>query len=502
MNQVPHQNDQQPLEPTIYKKSVQGRIGYSLPQYSEIKKDYLASLDPQLLRDKKARLPEVSELDVVRHYTRLSRYNYAIDTQFYPLGSCTMKYNPRINEEVAANPDWLNMHPHLPDEKVQGCLELIYTLNRYLCEITGMDDLSLQPAAGAHAEFTGLLMIKAYHTSKGKPRKKVLIPDSAHGTNPASAKICGYDVVTIKTGADGILDPKEVIPLIDDDVACLMVTNPSTIGLFEESIAQIASVLHDHGAFLYCDGANMNALVGSARVGDMGVDCLHLNLHKTFTTPHGGGGPGCGPILVKNSLVDFLPKPVISKKQDFYFRDFNRPLSVGQVRAFYGNFGMMVRALTYILEMGASGLKKVSEFAVLNANYLRAKLQDKLSLAYEQTSMHEVIFSDKFLKEIKNQWADTNQKPLKTLDVAKRLIDYGFHPPTIYFPLIVSGALMIEPTETESKQTLDQFVAAFEKILNEAVENPELIRQAPHNSPLARLDEVQAVKQPVLREVF
>lgn len=476
-------------EPTIYEISSAGRKGYSLPQ---LKVPEIAPKDvipPAYLRSQKANLPEVSEFDVVRHFTRLSQWNFSIDTTFYPLGSCTMKYNPRINEEVARFSGFAQAHPYQDEEDMQGNLQLMHELQNMLCEISGMDAATLQPAAGAHGEFTGLLMIRAYHESRGNPRKKIIIPDSAHGTNPASAAICGYQVVPLKTGKDGILQPEALKDILDDEVACLMVTNPSTIGLFESNIQQIAAMLHDKGALLYCDGANMNALMGVTRVGDMGVDCMHYNLHKTFTTPHGGGGPGAGPVVVKKILEPFLPVPLIVKRGEVYGLETKRPQSIGRVRAFFGNFGMFVRAYTYIRELGPDGIKQVCQMAVLNANYLRACLKDFLPLAYEAPSMHEAIFCDKFLKDSK----------IKTLDIAKRLIDYGFHPPTIYFPLVVSGAMMIEPTETESKQTIDAFVEAFKKVLLEVKDHPELLQAAPHHTPVRRLNEVKAVREPRLR---
>lgn len=477
-------------EPTIYEISSRGRKGYSLPRSGVDEVNPKDVIPAHLLRGQKAHLPEVSELDVVRHFTRLSQWNFSIDTNFYPLGSCTMKYNPRINEELSQLPGFALSHPYQDEESMQGNLELMHELQNYLCEISGMDACTLQPAAGAHGEFAGLLMIRAYHESKGNPRSKVIIPDSAHGTNPASVAMLGYSVVTVKTDADGILHPEAIEPLLDDEVVCLMVTNPSTIGLFEKNIQQIASMLHDKGALLYCDGANMNALMGVTRPGDMGVDCMHYNLHKTFTTPHGGGGPGSGPVVVKKILEPFLPVPVIVKDGDQYCLETKRPMSIGRVRAFFGNFGMFVRAYTYLRELGPEGLRKACEMAVLNACYLREKLKDVLPLAYQAPNMHEVIFSDKFLKGTK----------IRTLDIAKRMIDFGFHPPTIYFPLIVPGALMIEPTETENKATLDAFVDMIKVIVREVNENPEVLKQAPHASPVRRLNETQAVREPRLRE--
>ncbi|HBF14002.1 MAG TPA: aminomethyl-transferring glycine dehydrogenase subunit GcvPB [Deltaproteobacteria bacterium] len=476
-------------EPTLFEISSPGREGFSLPETQTPEVNPAEVIPQNYLRKEKAKLPEVSEFDAVRHFTRLSQWNFSIDTAFYPLGSCTMKYNPRINEEVVRLPGFALTHPYQEEEFMQGNLELMYHLQNYLCEIAGMDACTLQPAAGAHGELTGLLMIRSYHEDRGNPRKKIIIPDSAHGTNPASAAICGYQVVTMKTDKDGILHADALAPLLDEEVACLMVTNPSTIGLFEKNIQKIADRLHAKGALLYCDGANMNALMGMARVGDMGVDCMHYNLHKTFTTPHGGGGPGSGPVVVKKILEPYLPTPTIVKQGDKYHLETQCPKSIGRVRAFFGNFGMFVRAYTYIRELGPDGVKKVAQLAVLNANYLRSRLKDLLPLAYEAPSMHEVIFSDKFLKGTE----------IKTLDIAKRLLDYGFHAPTVYFPLIVPGSLMIEPTETENKATLDQFVEALRTIVHEVTANPTLLKEAPHNTPVRRLDETRAVMKPKLR---
>lgn len=479
-------------EMSLFEQSVPGRKGYSLPETGVPQVNPADVIPEKYLRKSPAKLPEVSEFDAIRHFTRISQWNYSIDTVFYPLGSCTMKYNPRINEEVARYSGFALTHPYQEEEFMQGNLRLMYELQNYLCEIAGMDFCTLQPAAGAHGEFTGLLMIRSYHESKGNARKKVIIPDSAHGTNPASAHICGYEVVTVKTGKDGILHPDTLKEVLDEEVACLMVTNPSTIGLFEKNVQQIANLLHEKGALLYCDGANMNALMGMAKVGEMGVDCMHYNLHKTFTTPHGGGGPGSGPVVVKKILEPFLPVPVIVKKGEKYHLETKRPQSIGRVRAFFGNFGMFVRAYTYIRELGPDGVKKTCQMAVLNANYLRAKLKGVLPLAYVAPSLHEVIFSDKFLK-------DTG---IKTLDIAKRLIDYGFHPPTIYFPLVVAGALMIEPTESENKATLDAFADALKKIVLEVKSNPQLLKDAPRTARVRRLDETRAVLKPKLREIL
>lgn len=480
-------------EKTIYERSKKGRQGFSLGT-QEIEGRKASDFIPKsYLRKKPAHLPELSELDVVRHYTRLSQQNYSIDTNFYPLGSCTMKYNPRVNEKVSGFDGFVNSHPLQYQYTMQGNLKLMYELAESLKAITGLSAVTLQPAAGAHGEFTALLMVRAYLTAQGNPRKKIIIPDSAHGTNPASASLCGYEVVTIKTGADGFMSLEAVKEVMDDEVACLMVTNPSTLGIFEKNLKAIADLVHGYGGFVYCDGANLNAVMGKVRMGDLGVDCMHFNLHKTFTTPHGGGGPGSGPVAVCAKLEPFLPKPVIIKQDDNKYRaDFHRPQSIGRVRAFYGNFGMFVRAYTYIREMGAEGIKAVSEKAVLNANYIRARLKNHFALPFETPTLHEVVFSEKSLKPYK----------VKTLDLAKRLLDFGYHAPTVYFPIIVSGAIMIEPTETESKETLDEFCETMIQIAQEAETNPDLLRQAPINTFRRRLDEVKAVKDPKLRVKF
>jgi len=473
-------------EPTIFERGAPGRMGYSLPSSQVQLKDPQEEIETFLLRDEDPLLPEVSELDVVRHFTRLSQWNYSIDTGLYPLGSCTMKYNPRVNEEVARMSGWAKLHPEQPVPTLQGALELMFLLQNYLAQISGMDAVSLQPAAGAQGEFTGLLMIRAYLASQGNPRKKVLIPDSAHGTNPASSAACGYEVVTLKSGPEGVLTPESVAAVMDEEVAALMITNPNTLGLFEKHMGEIADIVHQKGGLVYCDGANQNALVGKARVGDMGVDVLHFNLHKTFTTPHGGGGPGAGPVGVKKILEPFLPVPIIIKKDGGYGLETDRPQSIGKIKAFFGNFGMFVRAYTYIREMGAEGLKQVAERAVLNANYIKKKLEGVFHLPYPQVCMHECVFSDKF----------QNEYGVKTLHLAKRMMDYGYHPPTIYFPLIVSGALMVEPTETESLQTLDRFIWSLKEIARECEEDPEIVQEAPHVPKVRRLDEVKAAKDP------
>ena len=476
-------------EGLIFEKSSPGKRAYKLPPLDVPDVDPAALLGASF-RPEPGQLPEVSEIEVIRHFTRLSTWNYAIDLGMYPLGSCTMKYNPRVNEFVSRIEGLAEAHPYRPESLAQGSLEIVELLQRCLIEITGMDAITLQPAAGAHGEFTGILLVRAYHESKGNPRKKVLIPDSAHGTNPATAAICGYEVQNIKSNPEGGIDVAELERIVDEDTAALMLTNPSTIGVFESEIHRIADILHAKGALLYMDGANMNALVGKARPGDFGVDVMHLNLHKTFSTPHGGGGPGSGPVACKAILEPFLPTPVLVRKSDSSLGwSFDRPHSVGRVRAFYGNYGMFIRALAYILANGPDGLRQTTEDAVLNANYIRARLEDLYELPYKTASMHEVVFSDK------RQAA----KGIKTGDIAKRLIDYGFHPYTVSFPMIVSGALMIEPTESESLEELDLFIAAMRSIAQEVETNPDLVKSAPHSTRVSRLDEVTAARKPILR---
>lgn len=479
-------------EPTMLKKSIAGRKGYRLSRLSENLPALSECLPEGQLRKQPARLPELSEPEVVRHFTRLSRRNFSIDTEFYPLGSCTMKHNPRINEWAARQDGFVESHPYDSAELVQGNLALMKALEDYLAEISGLHAVSLQPAAGAHGELTGLFLIRAYHEARGNPRQKILIPDSAHGTNPSSAAICNYQVVPLKTGPGGYLEAKTVAEAMDETVAGIMITNPNTLGIFEKELPQIADIVHARGGLVYGDGANTNAIMGKVRMGDLGVDVMHFNLHKTFTTPHGGGGPGSGPVAVRECLEPYLPIPVIRRKDNHFIFDTDRPKSIGRVRAFYGNFGMLVRAFTYIREMGPEGLKRVSELAVLNANYIRSRLEGPYHIPYPGRSLHEVVFSDK------NQLANG----IKTLDIGKRLIDYGFHPPTIYFPLVVKGALMIEPTETESLQTLDRFCDAMLAIAAEAQTSPDLILNAPQTTPVKRVDETLAARQPILSELW
>jgi len=476
-------------EGLIFEKSAPGKRGFELPPLDVPSVDARQALSAEYAREEVADFPEVSEIEVIRHFTRLSTWNYAIDLGMYPLGSCTMKYNPRVNEHVARLNGIATEHPYQPGELSQGCLKILELLQNCLLEITGMDAVTLQPSAGAQGELTGLLLIRAYLQSKGNPRKKVLIPDSAHGTNPATAVIAGYEVENIRSDARGQIDIEQLKRIVNEDVAALMVTNPSTLGVFEQRIAEAAEILHKAGALLYMDGANMNALAGVARPGDFGADVMHLNLHKTFSTPHGGGGPGAGPVLVKKILEPFLPIPVLVKKPDGSLAlDANRPASIGRVRAFVGNFGVLVRALAYTLAYGP-GIRQATEDAVLNANYIRKHLEGVYDLPYSSPSMHEVVFSD----------AKQKKSGVSTMDIAKRLIDYGFHPYTTAFPLIVAGALMIEPTESESKEECDLFIDAMRTIAEEAEKTPELVKTAPHSTRVGRLDEVGAARKPILR---
>ncbi len=476
-------------EPTIFERGAPGRTGVSLPPLD------VPRVDPKeafgsLAREERAALPEVSEPEVVRHFVRLSQHNFSIDSQFYPLGSCTMKFNPKVNEWAARLPGFARLHPYAPEGMAQGALGLMAALEDELAEIVGMDAVSLQPSAGAQGELAGLMMIRAYHEDQGRSPKRVLIPDSAHGTNPASCALNGLVAVPFPTGSDGMIDAAAVASLIDDDIAAIMVTNPNTLGLFERSLPVVAKMIHDKGGLVYGDGANLNALMGRARPGDLGVDVMQFNLHKTFTTPHGGGGPGCGPVAMKKILEPYRPIPVLRRGRDSLHLDTARPKSIGRLRSFVGNFGMMVRAYAYIREMGGEGLRGATDMAVLNANYVRAKLRDVYDVPYDTTCMHEVILSDRRIAK---------ETGIKTLDIAKRLIDYGFHPPTVYFPLLVPGAMMIEPTETESKETLDAFIDAMRSIAREAHETPDVVHAAPTLTRLGRLDEARAARKPVMR---
>jgi glycine cleavage system P protein (glycine dehydrogenase) subunit 2 len=476
-------------EGLIFEKSSAGKGAWRLPPLDVPEVDTSKLLGSSERKDL-GHMPEVSEIEIIRHFTRMSTWNYAIDLGMYPLGSCTMKYNPRVNEVVSRLDGLANGHPYQPEKASQGALRILKTLSDCLIDITGMDAITLQPAAGAHGEFTGLLLVRAHHQSKGHARKKILIPDSAHGTNPATAATVGYAVENLKSNSQGMVDVAALASQMNEDVAALMLTNPNTLGVFEQEIHKIADIMHAKGGLLYMDGANMNALVGKVRPGDFGVDLMHLNLHKTFSTPHGGGGPGSGPVAVKKILEPYLPTPVVVTRPDGTLGfEYNRPQSVGRVRAFYGNFGMFVRALAYTLANGPDGLRQTTEDAVLNANYIRKGLEGAYDLPYATPSMHEVVFSDKLQAK----------KGVRTMDIAKRLIDYGFHPYTTAFPLIVPGALMIEPTESESKEEMDLFIDAMRSIAEEVEEDPQMVLAAPHTTRVSRLDEVAAARKPVLR---
>ena len=472
----------------IIELSKKGRKAYSIPKNDVDTIDAEKYIPKNVLRKEDPNIPEVYEVDVMRHYTNLSTKNYGVDTGFYPLGSCTMKYNPKINEDMVKLPNFANIHPRQSENTVQGSLELMYDLQEKLCEITGTDGLTLQPAAGAHGELTGLMIIKKYHEErKDTKRTKIIVPDSAHGTNPASATAVGYDIIEIKSRKDGSIDLDELKDALSDEVAGLMLTNPSTLGLFERNICQISKLVHEAGGLVYYDGANLNAIMGKTRPGDMGFDIVHLNLHKTFSTPHGGGGPGAGPVGVRKDLIKYLPVPVVGKKEDKYYLDYDKPSSIGRLMGFYGNFGVLLKAYTYILKMGASGLKEASETAVLNANYLQSQLKKEYKLPIDQVCKHEFVLSA--MKDL-----DTH-----TLDIAKRLLDYGIHPPTVYFPLIIDEAIMIEPTDTESLETLDKFIEIMNKIKKEAKENPKILEEAPITTPVRRLDEVKAARKPKVK---
>ena len=476
--------------PLIFEMSVPGRQAHQLPE-CDVPEAELSQLIPEeLLREAPPELPEVGEVDVIRHFTELSQKNYGVDAGFYPLGSCTMKYNPKVNEASAQLDGFVKVHPYQPEETVQGCLELLYETDRALSEITGMDRMSLQPAAGAHGELTGLMIIKAFHEHRQDfKRTKIIVPDTAHGTNPASAAIAGFSVVEVKSDEQGCVNLDALKALMSDEVAGLMLTNPNTLGLFDENIDAIAQIVHDAGGLLYYDGANANAILGISRPGDMGFDVVHLNLHKTFSTPHGGGGPGSGPVGVKKELVPFLPRPIVEERDGGYFLDYDRPLSIGRVRSFYGNFSVVVKAYAYIRALGAQGLRRVSEAAVLNANYVMARLKPYFHLPYDKTCMHEVVFSGQKQKSF----------GVSTLDIAKQLMDYGYHPPTVYFPLVVKEALMIEPTETESRETLDDFINAMIQIAKEAETESDTVKNAPHTTVISRPDEAKAARSPVLK---
>ena len=470
---------------TIFEKGSDGRKGSFLPEL-DVPQNH--NLLPNEMARKEIELPDLSEIDVVRHYTKLSTMNYGVDSGFYPLGSCTMKYNPKVNEDLAKLDGFASSHPLQPEELSQGSLQLMRELEKMLCEITGFKRVSLQPAAGAHGELTGIMIVQAYFRKKKEKRTKILVADSSHGTNPASAVLCGFEAVEVKSDKEGNLDLELLREKMQDDVAGLMLTNPNTLGLFDRNIKQICEIVHSKGGLVYCDGANMNALLGVSRPADAGYDVMHLNLHKSFATPHGGGGPGSGPVGVVEKLVPFLPRPTVEEKNGKYSLDYSSKDSIGKVKAFYGNFGVMVKAYCYIKSIGASGIRKAAENAVLNANYMRQKLKKTYNLAYDRTCMHEFVLDDSKMPN-----------GVTTMDIAKRLLDYGYHAPTIYFPLIVHGAIMIEPNETEPKETMDEFISVMEKIAEEAKTNPELVKSAPTKTIIRRLDAVKAAREPNLR---
>ncbi|HMJ73195.1 MAG TPA: aminomethyl-transferring glycine dehydrogenase subunit GcvPB [Solirubrobacterales bacterium] len=495
-----NQQDEQVL--TIFEKSKPGRRAAVLPA-AEVPEPPLEELIPaKLLREQPPRLPEVAEPEIVRHYNRLSRRNFDLDTGFYPLGSCTMKHNPRLNERVAALPGHARLHPAQDPKRAQGALELMWLLQESLAEICGLPHVSLQPSAGSHGELAGLLLTRAFHADRGEARTKVLAPDTSHGTNPASVTMAGYEIVKVATDERGGVEIDDLRAKVDDEVACLMLTNPNTLGLFDENIAEMAAMIHAVGGTLYYDGANLNAVMGQSRPGDMGFDIVHVNLHKSFSQPHGGGGPGAGPIAVSDRIEPFLPRPQVVRRESGngsgpnYDLDHDRPKSIGRLRGFQGNFGVFVRSYAYILSLGADGLAEASETAVLNANYLKARLAEGRAgrytpVAFDRHCMHEFVLSGKPMKK---------ELGIATLDLAKRLLDFDFHPPTVYFPLLVEEALMIEPTETETKESLDAFTEAIEQILAEAEVDPEKAKQAPYTTPVRRLDEVKATRKPVVRQ--
>jgi glycine dehydrogenase subunit 2 len=475
----------------IYEKSQPGRRASSLPRYEQLP---VPEIPEELRRAEPPRLPEVPEFELVRHFTELSTRNYGIDNGFYPLGSCTMKYNPRVNERLVTLPGFAQLHPYQDEDGVQGALELEWRLQQILLAVTGLDAVSLQPAAGSQGELTGLMLVRAYYEAKGESeqRRNVVVADTAHGTNPASVTMAGYELTNVRTDARGNIDVDDLRAKVDEHTAALMLTNPSTLGLFDENIEEIQRTFHEAGALMYYDGANLNAVCGISRPGDMGFDIVHINLHKTFSQPHGGGGPGGGPIAVRAMLEPFLPVPAVVERDGGFALDFDRPQSIGKVRGFTGPFGVFVRSYAY-MRMYGPGLREMSETAVLNANYVRARLMEAYELPYDRLCMHEFVLSARNLKR---------DHGVTALDVAKRLMDYGFHPPTIYFPLVVPEALMIEPTETETKETLDAFCDAMLAIAREAAETPELLKEAPHDRPVRRLDEVRAAKTPVVRYAF
>ena len=472
-------------EPLLWEKSVNDRskdlfIERDVKEYS---------IDESII-EKELALPELHELDIVRHFTRLSHLNFSIDTNFYPLGSCTMKYNPKVNEQIANYDGFINTHPLVEEKYMQGCLYVIYHLQEILKALTGLDATTLQPAAGAHGELTGMLLIHRYNKMMGLKKTKIIIPDSAHGTNPASAAICGFSPISVKSNDMGIIDVNSIKSIMDENVAGIIITNPNTLGFFEENIKEISEIVHKKGGLVYCDGANLNAILGIADFKAMGVDILHVNLHKTFSTPHGGGGPGAGAICVRDKLEPFLPKPIIKKKKDKFILDYNRPKSIGKIHSFYGNFNIIVRAYCYVLSMGRENIRKIAYMSVLNANYIRERLKTYYNLHYDRNCMHECVFNDE--KQAPNG--------ITTMDIAKKLIDYGIHPPTVYFPLIIKNAIMIEPTETESKETLDMFINAMIDIARLSQENPEELKNAPHLTSTKRVNDVLAARKPILKD--
>ena len=476
--------------PLIFERSKKDRYAYSLPQKEIDNYAVNRLLDDKFIRKNKAEFPEVAELDLVRHYTELSNKNFGVDSGFYPLGSCTMKYNPKINEKVARIPGFAESHPLQEEDQVQGSLEIVHNLQEELKAITGMDEVTLQPAAGAHGEWTALMIFKAYHQKNGEGhRNEVIVPDSAHGTNPASAAFAGFKAVTVKSNERGEVDVEDLKRLVNENTAAIMLTNPNTLGIFEKNIMDIRNIVHEAGGLLYYDGANLNAIMDKVRPGDMGFDAVHLNLHKTFTGPHGGGGPGSGPIGVKKELASFLPKPMVVKENDTFKYDNDIENSIGRVKPFYGNFGIYLRAYTYIRTMGNLGLKEVSEAAVLNANYIKARLKDHFEIPYEQYCKHEFVLSGSKQKS----------EGVRTSHISKRLLDFGVHPPAISFPLNVEEGMMIEPTETESKETLDYFCDSMIQIAEEAKNDPDKVLEAPHTTIIDRLDETQAARKPVLK---
>jgi glycine cleavage system P protein (glycine dehydrogenase) subunit 2 len=499
VNETPMQKDR---AVTIFEKSRPGRRAAVLPEAGVPERALDELIPKHLLRSEPPRLPEISEPEIVRHYNRISRRNFDLDTGFYPLGSCTMKHNPKLNERVAALPGHARLHPFTPPERAQGALELMWLLQGSLAEICGLPHVSLQPSAGAHGELAGLLLTRAYHADRGEVRGKVLTPDTAHGTNPATVTMAGYNVVKVASDERGGIDVDDLRAKADGEVACLMLTNPNTLGLFDERIEEIARIVHETGATLYYDGANLNAVMGRSRPGDMGFDIVHVNLHKSFSQPHGGGGPGAGPIAVSERIEPFLPRPQVVRREapnggePRFELDYDRPKSIGRLRGFQGNFGVFVRSYAYILSLGGDGLQEASETAVLNANYLLARMREGragryLPVAFDRTCKHEFVLSGAKAKR---------ELGLRTLDLAKRLLDFGFHPPTVYFPLLVDEALMVEPTETETKETLDAFADAVEEILAEAEKDPAIARDAPYTTPVRRLDETGATKRPVVRQ--